>query len=113
MPDIPDTPYLSGLLLGISNEGFIVRNVLSGTAAGGAGILPGEMIVAVDGKVANAELDLIRRAEGSDSREVHSLLVRDAFGERVVTLTYRSITEILDKLAVGQMEKTVEEEMGL
>lgn len=100
MPEIPDTPYLSGLLLAPSSVGFRVRSVLSGTPAAGFGITPGEMIIGVNGQgFTGTDAGLLNSIEGSESRSQVTLRVRNADHVRDLTIRFRSVSEILDTLS--------------
>ena len=93
-------PYLSGLVLRPSSDGFYVHRVIPHTPADDSGFTKGDLIVAVnDQDTSEKDPQLLSRAEGSDYRATLQITFRRSLDQRTIQFKLQSTTEILDRLA--------------
>jgi S1-C subfamily serine protease len=90
-PDIPQSPFLSGLVLRSSTDGATVVRVLHGTAAEAADLRPGDVIT-------GPNETKLTSLEGSDHRVSVEFAVSRAGHVRNVSLQMTSVSEVFGNL---------------
>jgi tetratricopeptide (TPR) repeat protein len=69
------------------HEGVPVLRVVAGSPAAQAGVQPGDIVQAVDGKPVKRTQDLLAAVEGKKAKDKLSLFVKGAAGDRTLELT--------------------------
>jgi C-terminal processing protease CtpA/Prc len=103
---VPQQPYLSGLITRFDSEGRTVEAVLPGSPAAEVGIEAGDRIVGVIDPLTKTTVEGL--SDGSEYRRTVQLVVRGEGGSRIVNLRLRSATELLASVAAsGNFEAIV------